>query len=97
LYLDDVVVVVESPATRATSGTAGHAGGNRLRSEGIREVRKDLGARGQGEADGLHAARACVRGGAAGVRPRGHPRAADPEGLAEMQAEIRDRKRKVIV
>jgi hypothetical protein len=66
--------------------------------ERIREVRKDLGTRAQGEADELQARLerasedALREFGRAAIRAQ-----RTPEALAEMQAEIRDRKRKLIV
>jgi hypothetical protein len=66
--------------------------------ERIRGVRKDLGARAHDEADELqtrleHASDEALREfGRAAIRAQ-----RTPEGLAEMQAEIRARKRKLIV
>ena len=66
--------------------------------ERIRSVRKDLGARAHDEADGLqtrleHASDDALKEfGRAAIRAQ-----RTPEALAEMQAEIRDRKRKILV
>jgi hypothetical protein len=65
--------------------------------ERIRDVRKDLGTRAQNEADDLqtrleHASEEVLREfGRAAIRAQ-----RTPEGLGQMQAEIRSRKRKLI-